>query len=273
MEYLVTYGWALLVLAIVLALIYVYSSSSLSYIPGSCAFSSGITCGDIVLGTNTITQVTTISLFLINSQQYPINSPVMYVRIGGKNTTTSACTPTFVLPGGSMVCTSPALPTNVALGVLSSGSLYVNATYCGLSNNYVSTGSCLGSSIQTYSGTFSAHAAPMLSTATYGIFVTARNLTQLAGTARDPVYALVQFFGYPMPGATVSFLTNNGLFNFQPLATTTNSTGNAIAYIWGNVVNTVIVTATFGTVSNTVSISFQATTSTTSTSTTSTSTT
>ncbi|MDE1833218.1 MAG: hypothetical protein KGH58_02250, partial [Candidatus Micrarchaeota archaeon] len=72
MEYLTTYGWAILIVGIVTAILYLYSTTPTTVVPTSCIFVTGAYCNAIVVGANPVTHATTVALFLTNSQPYPI---------------------------------------------------------------------------------------------------------------------------------------------------------------------------------------------------------
>ena len=55
MEYLTTYGWAILIVAIVVAILYFYTSVPSNIVNNSCTFVSGAYCNDMIIGTNTMT--------------------------------------------------------------------------------------------------------------------------------------------------------------------------------------------------------------------------
>ncbi|MGC8478302.1 MAG: hypothetical protein ACP5NE_00005, partial [Candidatus Micrarchaeia archaeon] len=50
MEYLLTYGWAVLLIAIIASLLYLYMVVPHVIVPSSCSFSSGTYCNDLVVG-------------------------------------------------------------------------------------------------------------------------------------------------------------------------------------------------------------------------------
>ena len=258
-DFLVTYGWALLLIAIVLALLYSYITLPANIVPGSCNFYGSISCSDIQLSAHALT------LYVLNSQSFPMNGPSLYVSIGGQNSVTSSCVPNFVLPGGEMASTVNSLPITTTLSSLYSGYLYLSAGYCGLANNYATTGNCVSAPSLTYSGSFSAHSEPQTNpipyAANYVIYVTVKNASQSHGTMKDPFYAQVMMGNFPVVGATLSFTSNNPAFYLQTSATITNVTGNSLSYIWGgggpvNVMITATLGSTGGTPSNTANIVF-----------------
>ncbi len=248
-------------LSVAIALLYAYTSLPQNIIPGTCNFYSGISCTDIILSRNVLV------VYLVNSQSFPINAPVFHASINGHSTALVSCVPDFILPGGSMSCTTSQLPADLDLnlGALANGHLYLNAAYCGLVSNYTSTGDCTSAPIMNYSGGFSAHSEQQPTILPYAsnyiIYVIAPNTPVSHGNARIPFYTQVMFGNYPVVGATVSVSLSNSMFDIQPLATTTNITGSALGYIWGgNGPATVEITAslgdTAGTTSNTATITF-----------------
>ncbi|MDE1833212.1 MAG: hypothetical protein KGH58_02215 [Candidatus Micrarchaeota archaeon] len=254
MEYLTTYGWAILIMAVVTAILYLYSTTPSTVVPTSCVFISGVYCNAMVIGTNTITHATTVALFLTNSQPYPLASPSIYAQLNGANTTQASCSPNYVIQAGSMVCVLN-LPTKTSLGQFLAGKLYLEATYCGINTNYSRSNLCSGAPKETYSGSFTSHVEPLINTNTT-ITLTAQNSTQLANNAKDPLIATVKLLGYPLSGATVNFTANVPGYSISPNYTTTNSTGKALSYIWGTTAGNVLVTATYAGVSANTTIHF-----------------
>ncbi|MDE1810429.1 MAG: hypothetical protein KGH58_03925 [Candidatus Micrarchaeota archaeon] len=243
MEYLSTYGWAILVIVIVAALLYLYSSTPSTVVPTSCKFISGVYCNDIVLGTNAMTKATTVGLFLTNSQPYPMAKPYFFAKVAGANTTGTSCSPNYVLAGGSMVCVLN-LPVSTTMGQFLAGNLYLNATYCGLQPNYSQANLCNTAPRQTYIGIFNSHAEPLISTNTI-ITLAAANATQSANGALDPLIATVTLLGYPLSGASVNFTANVPGYPLSPNFTTTNTTGKALSHISGTRTGNVLVTAAY----------------------------
>ena len=98
MEYLTTYGWAILIIAVVLILLYVFVSSPYSVAPQKCIVSSGIYCNDIVFGSNAV--ASKVVFLLSNSQQYPLNSPSIIVNAQNSGNVTGSCSPDSSGPTG-----------------------------------------------------------------------------------------------------------------------------------------------------------------------------
>ncbi|MDE1869255.1 MAG: hypothetical protein KGH60_04825 [Candidatus Micrarchaeota archaeon] len=252
MEYLVTYGWAVLLLAVAALLLYLYVLVPQSVVPSSCTFTSGAYCNDIVVGTGA-NHVTKLAIFLTNTQLYPLANPALIVGVNNANTTTYPCSPNFVLAGGSVVC-MVTLPVQTSLSQFLAGSLYLTGTYCGLSQNYLVTRSCTGQ-VQTYAGSFTSHVQPLINTNNIVLF-TAQNASNPANNAKDRLKATVLLLGYPLKGATVNFTANVPYYKLQPNLTTTNSTGIATSDIWGTHAGSVQVNAIYAGITNSVTIQF-----------------
>ena len=253
LEYLTSYAWAILIIAVVTALFYLYIQTP-SALPSTCTFVNGFYCRDIILQSNTMTHNTFLTVALTNSQAYAIGNPKLYVGLNMTNTTTFSCSPQFILPGGSVICTAN-VPVNTNLGVLLSGDMYLNATYCGLLGNYIYTSNCVGGPKETYHGTFTGHTETQIST-TPSITITVANSTQRASNGKDPLYATVRLNGYQISGATVNFTVNNQAYTITPSLTDTNSSGVALSYIWGTSVGSAVITATYAGLSNSVTVQF-----------------
>ena len=255
LEYLTTYSWVILIIAIVAVLFYLYIKVP-STLPSSCTFISGFYCTDIVLQSNAITHNTLLTVALSNAQAYAIANPKLFVSISAANTTTFACSPNFVLPGGGILCTAN-VPISTNLGTLLAGDLYLNATYCGLLGNYIYTGNCIGAPRETYHGTFTGHTEAQIST-TSTLTLNALNATQYANNAKDPITATVKLNGYPVEGATVNFTVNSIAYTISPALINTNSFGMALSYVWGTTIGSVLVTAKYASLSNSITIQFVA---------------
>ncbi|MGC8648148.1 MAG: hypothetical protein ACP5SJ_01460, partial [Candidatus Micrarchaeia archaeon] len=240
MEYLMTYGWALLLIAIIASLLYLYIGVPHVIVPSSCAFTFGAYCDDLVVGANATTHASKLAVFLTNTQAYPILHPELFVNVNGVNSSASACQPNYVLPGGAIIC-EVSLPVQESLGSFLAGKIYLNASYCGLAVNTTPQG-CESAPKETYVGSFSAHTAPLISTSS-SLTLSVKNSTQSAiENVKDPLYATVKLLGYPLTGATVNFTAffqSNGTsaippYSINPAITTTNTTGTALSYIYGN---------------------------------------
>ena len=255
LEYLTVYVTSIILIIVALTTIYLYLRTIQST-PSTCTFANGFYCKDIILQSNTITHNTFLTVSLINGQAYAISNPKIFVRMNTSNTTTFSCSPNFVLPGGSIICTAN-IPIGTTLGVLLSGDMYLNATYCGLLGNYIYTSNCVGGPRETYHGTFTGHTETQISTAST-IALIAANSIQYANNAKNALVAVVRLNGYPVSGATVGFAANNIVYSMYPVFTNTNAYGVALSYLWGKTTGNVLITATYAGLSNSIVVQFLA---------------
>ncbi|MDE1856895.1 MAG: hypothetical protein KGH98_02300 [Candidatus Micrarchaeota archaeon] len=249
LEYLVTYGWALVIIAVAAVLLYAYINSPGQVTSSSCNFVQGAYCNDMVLGTNITTHQTVVAFYLTNIQEYPIESPTIYSNVNGTNSTGNACKPNFVLAGGSIICILN-LPITTTLGALVSGNVYLKAKYCGLVNIPNSAASCAAAPYQTFLGSFVGHAQPVVNP-NVTLSITANTLRPPANNQKDALFVHVKLLGYPLNAATVNLTTNHSGYTLSPNPVRSNTTGIALSYINSTIVGNVIVTANYsGTLAN-----------------------
>ena len=256
MEYLTTYGWAILMISAASAIIYLFVSTPSTLVPASCRFAFGAYCQDIVVGANLIGSSPAsggVWLFLSNPQQYMVVNPRIQVNVVGANSVVIACAPANVLPGGAILCIVP-LTQTVASGSLVNGKLYLSVTPC-QSGNVIT---CASGQSQTYLGSFNAQVAPAVSPTLPTITLSLQNPTQVSNGAADQLTATVTLPPYntPIAGATVSFSSNVPYVTITPLNTTTDGYGRAQSLISSLTQGTVTVTATFAGASASNTISF-----------------
>lgn len=253
MDYITNYGWAILILVVIMALLYFFLYVPAQVVNTSCNFGSGVYCNDLIVASNTVTHNTIIALLLTNGQQSSLLNPRIYAHINNTNTTPSRCSPNYVLPGGSMICTVNTT-SKMGLGALFSGNMYLNATYCQVTSGSYGTGqNCQSPTQQIYKGSFAGHIQALASTTT-GIRLSAANSVQSATNSSDPLTATITLLGYPLKGATVNFTLNNtNGFVVSPNKTITNAQGAALSSASGTQAGNVLVTASYaGLSSNTV---------------------
>jgi len=255
-EYFITYAWALVIAMFALAIVYAFLIAPQAIIPNSCSFISGAYCQDMVLGSNSVSSK--VALFLTNTQQYPILNPQISINISNVGAVSGNCLPSYVLPGGAIIC-NVTLPTKtISTGTLVSGKLYLSATPCPSGN----ATACSSSQKETYVGTFNSHAEPLLTNTTATISISVLNSTE-ANNIPDPVTATVELLGKPLAGATVSFTLTNPNTNTpvsyvsaKPTIGTTDANGRATSLVTSSISGPVKVTASFAGISANVIINF-----------------
>ncbi|MGC9011320.1 MAG: Ig-like domain-containing protein, partial [Candidatus Micrarchaeia archaeon] len=224
-EYLITYVWAIALAIIIVTILYSFLISPSIILPSSCSFSYGAYCQDMVLGSNASTSK--VALLLTNTQQYPILNPQVSINISNIGLSTGKCTPSFVLPGGAIICNVTLPMKAISMGTLVSGKLYLSAIPCPSGN----ATACSSSQRQTYVGSFNSHSSPLLVSTPVSITISAKNYTNSVGIP-DLLIATVKLLGYPIEGATVNF-TANKTAKISPNPLTTDSFGIASSYLTG----------------------------------------
>jgi len=247
-EYLITYGWAVLLAAISILILYIFVLAPSAIAPNTCSFVYGAYCQDMILGSNSISSK--IALFLTNTQRYPIVNPQVSINISSIGTVNGKCLPNYVLPGGAIICNVTLPTTAISTGTLVSGKLYLSAIPCQSGN----VTACSSSQRQTYIGNFNSHASPLLASTTLSISLTATNTTATIGIP-DELVATVKLLGYPISGATVNF-TANKTAKFNPNITTTDSSGDAYTELTSLQQGKIKIYASFGNVSANTTINF-----------------
>ncbi|MDE1869557.1 MAG: Ig-like domain-containing protein [Candidatus Micrarchaeota archaeon] len=249
-EYLFTYGWAILIAAIVVASLYLFVFAPSTLAPSSCTFDSGVFCQDLILGSSST--LSKMAMLLTNSNPYPILDPSIIVNISGAAPIHGACVPNFVLPGGAVICSATISPA-LSKGALATGSFIFTYIPCPGGN----VTECSTNARQSYTGSYDTHVSPLLSPTDITITLAAQNSSQVAVlTTLDKLTATVRLLGSPLSGATVNFTSNSINASISPLVTTTDGSGNAVTHISSSKSGNVLVMASFANaIANTI-ISF-----------------
>ncbi|MDE1804551.1 MAG: Ig-like domain-containing protein [Candidatus Micrarchaeota archaeon] len=237
-EYLLTYSWAFLIAAVIIAALYFFVFAPAGITPTTCTFSSGPHCQDLVLGSSA--SLSKMALLLTNTNPFPIISPKITANITGFAPIQGTCIPYFILPGGAVICNATITPA-IAQSSLSAGSFIFSYIPCPGGNATL----CSSNQRQSFSGSFNIHTSPLLSPITVNIILSAQNSSQIAlSSVKDKVTANVKMLGTPLSGATVNF-TTTGSAVISPSASSTDGSGNAVTYIYDTVAENVLVSASF----------------------------
>lgn len=240
MEYMATYGWALIVIALVAGAAYYFLLIPNSTAASQCVISSGLHCDDVAVS-GYGSSGGSVALLLTNTQQYPIMDPSVNLSIGGTNTSAS-CMTAYAVAGGSVVCTV-STPVQLSKGQLVGGKFFVTARYCGMVLSPFNASMCGTAPKQAYLGTFTVQASGSISPRVE-ISLSASPNPGYSGSESQLV-ATVMFMGYPMKGATVNFSSNSSYAPINPASVTTDSSGNATAHIEPSSSGTVLVRASY----------------------------
>ncbi len=249
-EYIVIYGIAILIIAAVIVIITTSTAAPNLIVPSSCNFVDGLSCHDIIVETNAITHSTTIALALSNPLSYAVYNTIVFTNIAGQNSVGTSCLPSYVPPGGSIVCIFPA-DYNSIVNQFVSGTIYANLSYCGLSLAN-QQGQC-NSETQEYVAYFTSHAQPDTSAPQISLTVIPASPYAYINGPPDKVTAELKITGYPVQNEEISFTENDPIYSVNPSLSLTDSAGDAVSYVSGTTVGNDLITATFSDVSaNTV---------------------
>ena len=257
MEYVLTYGFGIVIIAIALVALYFFVLAPSSIPPNQCAFSSGIKCNDIVIGSNTVETYATIVASLSNSEEYSIEYPVLSVNSSSTGVQSGMCFPSYVRPGGVMICTI-SIKQILRQGTAIEGNMNISATVC----TYVTGGSgCRGQLRQTFTGTFSTRTATSTSPLwpSCKLTLSPTNAVFYDLGQEETFTANVKVLGYQIAGATVNFTTNNTKVTPSPQYVATDINGNAQTHLESRgYAASVNLTGTFGICSNYTTVNFVA---------------
>lgn len=251
LEFIVSYGWAILIIAIAAVGISFFLSAPARIPPNTCqTTSAGAYCNAVSIESNAVTHSTQIVLDLINSQGFEVVNPYAYVSINStSNSPIVDCIPGNVLQGGTIICVIP-----VKYGTLLDTGLHGNF-YLSVQNCQLAGADCQNPTNQIFSGTFLGYA--QIERAPTNVL-----LLNSVGTPQPgesvPVIATLLIGNFFEPGATISFAVSNSLYSIEPNLTITNKSGKAKAMLSGPAGGNVVVSANFGPIGNSVQVGLAA---------------
>ncbi|MCL5427981.1 MAG: Ig-like domain-containing protein [Candidatus Marsarchaeota archaeon] len=222
-DYLTTYGWAIIIIGIALSLTYFYLSGALLSIPQQCDVATQARCLDIALGSNSLSS--TMQIVIINGQQYAVENTVITVNMINVGSYNSACTPYYVLPGGKILCTISDMPSFGVNGG-HDGFILFNETVC----TSLGTTSCKQHFGEGFNGTYTTVVSPTVPTVSCTMTANSLPSSASAGTYLE-VSANVMFNGAPLSGATVNFTSSSANAILSPAYALTNANGTATIYV------------------------------------------
>ncbi len=149
-EFLSTYLWALIIIAIVATALYFYLTLPQQSLKDFCTFSYGAYCSEFFVGNNSAG--TTASFVITNPQKYLLINPKVAVNMTNIGINSGSCTPdNYIAPGGRMICnvTFPKTP----IGSVAEGNITLQVTVCPSGN----PADCSPQENQTYIAAFGTH--------------------------------------------------------------------------------------------------------------------
>ena len=146
-EFITTYGWAILILAVVIALLYYFIGIPSTSVPSKCQFLFGSNCQGIIA--TSMASSTKMTMIITNAQNYPIFNPLIKVATDSYGNLSAACLPANALvnPGSEIIC-NVTIPEKISPGTTITGTIYLNITACPSGN----IKNCQPEQLQTYKG-------------------------------------------------------------------------------------------------------------------------
>ena len=161
LEFMSTYGFVFLILAIVIAILYFFIGLPKALVPSQCVFFSNFNCVDSEYTINTSTGIGS-KLFIVAQDVEPgiVNVSSFSAFIDGQNSVSGYCLPSLVVDGEYTYCTAnvSVTPTN---GNLYSGTFYMYADYCSPSPNEIGNFYCVANKNFTFRGNVRLQSEPV----------------------------------------------------------------------------------------------------------------
>ncbi|MCL4374116.1 MAG: hypothetical protein M1360_03985 [Candidatus Marsarchaeota archaeon] len=190
-EFLSTYAFMFLIIAVAVLLLFMYFSLPKNILPSACNFYSGFNCADAVYA-NTSTGS---ELLIVATDMMPgiVNTSSFGAYLGYINSTSGYCAPSFAIAGQEMYCIAY-FNSKAVLGRSYGGTFHIKANYCAAGAASIYNASCSASSNFTYSGylTVSASVLPTSSVSnTYYVPINITNSQQ--GAVPAHFQQMIQF--------------------------------------------------------------------------------
>ena len=243
-EYIVTYSWAILIMALILAIMFIYVNGIVLIAPSSCSISYGVYCYDLIAGSNNNT--TKVIFLLSNAEQYFLYKPSITITLRNNNYT-GHCDPNFARSGSSLLC-YVSIPEHFANNTLLSGKFYINAYPCPIGN----ASSCKNNEEESFVGSYNTRVAIVNN---LSVSITLFANPEIANVNQtQQIYARLLIFGRPIVGAAIHFYGQE--LNLTPNLNFTNSNGYTNTEASINESGIYNVSANFSNITKTIPIVF-----------------
>ncbi len=149
-EFVSTYAFVFLIIAIILFLLFMFASVPTKILPFQCTAFSGFSCVDVLYTTagNSLLQIS-----LTDTQAGVVSIGSFGAKINNVAATDGTCTRGAVLPGNTVTCTVR-FPFAAALGGIYTGVFNVSANYCTNGVGNISNTTCQTGNSFIYAGSF-----------------------------------------------------------------------------------------------------------------------
>lgn len=151
LEFITTYGFVFVVIAVVIALLFLFSSTPSVIIPNECTFYSGFDCVDSVFGFNSMSGHSTLYILATSEQPGIVNISSFNAVVSLQKSLGGSCTPNTVSDGQYVLCHANFSFVAVSTATYQ-GTFNISANYCYGPPYNVSNVTCAASSNYLYSG-------------------------------------------------------------------------------------------------------------------------
>jgi Concanavalin A-like lectin/glucanases superfamily len=149
-EFVSTYAFVFLIIAIILFLLFMFASVPTKILPFQCTAFSGFSCVDVLYTTagNSLLQIS-----LTDTQAGVVSIGSFGAKINNVAAMDGTCTRGAVLPGNTVTCTV-SFPFKAVAGGIYTGVFNVSANYCTNGVGNISNTTCQTGNSFTYAGSF-----------------------------------------------------------------------------------------------------------------------
>ncbi|MGC8586633.1 MAG: hypothetical protein ACP5K5_03790 [Candidatus Micrarchaeia archaeon] len=234
-EFISTYAYMLLIIAVVLLLLFMYFSLPKSIMPTTCNFYSGFDCKDAIYA-NTSTG-SELVVFATDMMPGIVNTSSFSAYLGYANSTSGYCAPSFALAGQEIYCVA-FFNSKAVLGRSYSGTFKIKANYCAPGSSSISNATCPSGITYTYAGyvTLTPSIMPQGGSGKYYVPITITNSQGQAVPAQ--FQQMIQFapstysaYERPNLGNIRFYYGNRELYSWCEANCTSTSTGNTIFWV------------------------------------------
>ncbi len=190
MDMLMTYIFSITLILLSAAIIYLIFIVPATNIPFFCSFSNGAYCQDLLVASNP--NSTKIAVLITNQQSYPILNPSLSVNATALGNIPVQCNPSFVFPGGAIICYFSSIKKLAQLNQQISGRLTLSEIPCPSGDASL----CASSQPQKYVANFGTKVSPLSANA-IEISLFASTAKGIANGPADPLTATVNCLWFP----------------------------------------------------------------------------
>ncbi|MDE1851934.1 MAG: hypothetical protein KGH69_04585 [Candidatus Micrarchaeota archaeon] len=155
-DFFVTYGWAIVVIAIAMGFMYYFVALPSASTPSHCVFSYFVSCKAMLVGSNSTNTI--FSILVVNSQTFPIVGANVVFRTDtfGNVINDKPCIPVNAYSGNIILCNA-SVGYGIPVGSTVNGRIDFMVTACPSGN----PGNCQPAQSVTYVGNFSEKVQPV----------------------------------------------------------------------------------------------------------------